>query len=163
MSAMSKIIGTVAAVCLLSWPAGADDTKVIRFLYHTGCAPIVYEVKLQESPTGSTFINREQLADMVELSLRREGMLSHDKKAPYVLLLRILSYTDVVEFTLRFMKPMKDLSSDVTFLATTYLRSFAITSPGGVDPTWDLLVETRVRMVLNTFIEGYMLANGAEC
>ena len=163
MSAMSKIIGTVAAVCLLSWPAGADDTKVIRFLYHTGCAPITYEVQSWESPTGSTFINKEQLADMIELSLRREGMLSPDKNAPYALLLRIVSYTDVVEFTLRFVKPMKDLSSDVTFVATTYLSSFAITKPGVVGSLWDLLVETRVRSRLNTFIEGYMLANGAEC
>lgn len=160
MSAMQNVITVAVTTCLLAWTADADDTETLRFYYYTGCAPITSKVELWESPSGSTFVNKDALSDMIELSLRRQGVLAANEDSPYVLYLRIVSYTDVVEFTLRFMKPMKDLTSDASYFATTYLRTFAIIPMAALQ---DLYIETRMRKQLDPFIEAYMQVNRAAC
>ncbi len=162
MVAISKIIAAAVTTCLLAWPAGANTMNEERFIYYTGCAPIAYKVRVWESPSGAMFINRAKLADMIELSLVRRGLHTHNSNSPHQLILGVVSHSDVATFTLRFLKPMKDERSQVSNVAITYLRAFSIT-PGVLPEVWEMYIETNVQMRLKPFLDAYVRVNRTAC
>ena len=160
MSVMTNVITVAITACLLSWPAGADTTKLERFYYFTGCAPIAYKVNLWESSSDAMFINKAKFANMIELSLRQNDVYAPGDEWPYMLLLTVTSYPEVATFTLRFLKLMQDVASEEVYVASPYLQAFSITPDAF---PLDLYIETRVRMHLDPFIETYMRVNRTAC